>query len=116
VQIKEIKKNKSYTFISYQLPKPDYDKMRRYSNEVIQLKYKKSHFKKGKATFALAARSTSNFAVLKKILSEEEILIDSTACDYGDFLTLKMNEVQVGTYSINAWGCRYGKEFLITIK
>ena len=114
-KIKEIKKNKKVTYLSYQLPKFSNDNMEKYMAEEIQYKFDANKFENGEAIFALIGRSTKNYGKLEKIIDNQRIPIDSASCDYGEFIFLKLNPVKRGNYKIIGSGCRYGKEFDIII-
>lgn len=115
-KIKKIKRNKDYTYLSYQLPEPEMMKVREYRDKKIQYRYKAKKFRNNEAIFALVGRSTMNHATLDRIEGEQQIRLDSTTCRHSEFLFLKLHPVTKGTYKIKGWGCRYGKEFEIILE
>lgn len=115
-KIKAIEKDRNYTFIDYNLPAPDKERVREYMETDLEYTFKKSSFKKNKTTFALVGRSTMNFGKLYRVDSEDTITLDSFASRYKEFIFLNLDPIEKGDYRIESHGCRYHKEIRIKIK
>lgn len=111
--MRQIKKQKAYTYLAYPLPKPGH---RENPRKLVRLSYRKRHFDRDSVVFALYGRSTKNYGLLDYDNGGLMQRIDSSACDHGETLLLTLSPVQKGTYSIEAWGCRFQQRFEITIR
>ena len=117
-EIKKIKRNKKFIYLEHEIPNSNLDrkKLMEYLNKPTKLVFKKTDFENNEMTFALAGRSTLNFGYLNFLENQKLIALDSAACNYGDFLFLKLKPIRKGEYKIRNSGCRYYNEFEITIK
>ena len=118
LKMKQLEKNPNFIFLKPKLPNPNWNekKFMAYFDYKNQIKLNKQNISEQNAKFAIYGRSTANYAILSKKENSEWVKVDSSYCDVGDVLFLKMPKNVEGEYKIKSWGCRYGKEYEILIK
>ncbi len=79
-------------------------------------KFHQTQFENNEAIFSLSSPSTANVGILYMVSQNDTLKLDSTWTHYDDFVRLKLNPVEKGTYWIKSWGCRYGFDYKIIIK